>query len=122
MHFELELTQQLLVVARCVSFLVDLGPGAAVGGMQLEKNIRYSCYLTAACRRGGVFFLVDLGPGAAVGGMRIEINTGYSCNLICNNSGHKMVLQMITELNSYSSFSDILVSVCLCQLFFLEYK
>ena len=42
MHFELELTQQLLVVARGVSFLVDLGPGAAVGGMRLEKNIRYS--------------------------------------------------------------------------------
>ena len=86
MHFELELTQQLLVVARGVSFLVDLGPGAAVGGMRLEKNIRYNCYLTAACRRRGVFFLVDLGRGAAVGGMRIEINTRYSCYLICNNA------------------------------------
>ena len=80
------LSKQLLVVAWGVSFLVDLGPGAAVGGMRLEKNIRYSCYLTAACRRRGVFFLVDLGRGAAVGGMRIEINTGYSCYLICNNS------------------------------------
>ena len=48
--------------------------------------------------------------------MRIEINT---CFLICNNSQHKMALQLNTELNSYSSFSDILVSVCLCQLFFL---
>ena len=36
------LSKQLLVVAWGVSFLVDLGPGAAVGGMRLEKNIRYS--------------------------------------------------------------------------------
>ena len=57
--------------------LVDLGLGAAVGGMWIEINTRYSCYLTAACRRWGrFFFLVDLGPGAAVGGMRLEINTG----------------------------------------------
>ena len=38
-------------VAGAVFFLVDLGPGAAVGGMQLEVNIGYSCYLTAAHRR-----------------------------------------------------------------------
>ena len=31
-----------------------------------------------------------------------------------------MALQLITELNSYSSFSNILNFVCLCQLFFLE--
>ena len=37
-------------------FLVDLGPGAAVGGMQLEVNIGYSCYLTAARRRQGQVF------------------------------------------------------------------
>ena len=61
--------------------------------------------------------LFDSGPGAAVGGMRIEINTGYSCYLICNSSQHKMALQSTTEHNSYSSFSDILVFGCLCQLF-----
>ena len=122
MDFELELTQPLqtvafrqrLVVAGGVFFLVDLGPGAAVGGMRLEKNIRYNCYLTAACRRRGVFFLVDLGRGAAVGGMRIEINTRYSCYLICNNAWNKMALQSITELDSHSSFYNILVFVCLC--------
>ena len=27
--------------------LVDLGPGAAVGGMRIEINTGYSCYLTA---------------------------------------------------------------------------
>ena len=64
---------------------------------------------------GAVFLLpVDLGLGAAVGGMRLEINTGCSCYSICNNSRHKMALQSITKLNSYSSFSDILVFVCLC--------
>ena len=57
---------------------MDLGPGAAVGGMWIEINTRYSCYLTAAHRRQGrVFFLVDPSPGAAVVGIRIEINTGY---------------------------------------------
>ena len=60
------------------------------------------------------FFLVDPGLGAPVGGMRIEINT---CYLICNNSRHKMAVQSNTERNSYSSFSDILVFGCLCQLF-----
>ena len=62
---------------------------------------------------GAVFFLVDLGPGAAVGGMRIEINTGCSCYLICNNSWNKMALQSITELDSHSSFYNILVFVCI---------
>ena len=66
---------------------MDLGPGAAVGGMRLEINTGYSCYLTAARRRLGCFFsLVDLGPGATVGGSRIEINIGLSCYLICNDS------------------------------------
>ena len=53
MHFELELTQPLqtvaiwqrLVVAGGNFFLVDLGLGAAVGGMQLEIDTGYSCYL-----------------------------------------------------------------------------
>ena len=49
----------------------------------------------------GFIFLVDPSPGAAVGGMRIEINTGYSCYMICNNSRHKMALQLITELYSH---------------------
>ena len=38
-------------------FLVDPGPGAAVGGMQIEINTGYSCYLTAARRCQGCFFL-----------------------------------------------------------------
>ena len=59
-------------------FLVDPCPGAAVGGMRIEINTGYSCYLTAARRPWGRFFiLVNLGPGAAVGGMRIEMNAGY---------------------------------------------
>ena len=67
--------------------LVDMGLGAAVGGMRLEINTGYSCYLTAARRCQGCFFsLVDLGPGAVIGGMRIEINTVLSCYLICNDS------------------------------------
>ena len=37
MHFELELTE--------IFFLVDLGWGAAVGGMRLEINTGYRCYL-----------------------------------------------------------------------------
>ena len=41
-------------VAGAVFFLVDLGPGAAVGGMQLEVNIGYNCYLTVTRRRGGL--------------------------------------------------------------------
>ena len=57
---------------------------------------------------------MDLGLGTAVGGMRIEINTGYSCYLICNNSWHRMALQSITEFDSFSLFSVILVFVCLC--------
>ena len=98
-------------------FFVDLGPGAAVGGMWIEINTGYSCYLTAARRRRGHFFsLVDLVLGAAVGCIRIEKNTGYSCYLICNNSRHRMVLQLTTKFSSYSLFSDILVFVfvCLC--------
>ena len=43
-------------------FQVDLGTGAAVGGMQLEINTGYSCYLTAARRRRGVFFPSGSGP------------------------------------------------------------
>ena len=31
--------------------VTGLGPGAAVGGVRLEINTRYSCYLTAARRR-----------------------------------------------------------------------
>ena len=55
---------------------MDLGPGAAVGGMRLEINTGYSYYLTTACsRRGRSFFLVDLGVRAEVIGMWIEINT-----------------------------------------------
>ena len=82
MHFELELTKPLqtvvflqrLVVAGGVFFLWIWAQG-----QRLEINTGYSCYLTAACRRRGVFFLlVNLGPGAAVSGMRIEINTGPS--------------------------------------------
>ena len=62
---------------------------------------------------GAVFFLVHLGPGAPFSGMRIEINTWYSCYLICNNSRHRMALQSITEYNSYSLFSVMLVFVFL---------
>ena len=51
--FSLELTQlfqtgaiwQRLVVAEGSFFLVDLGQGAAVGGMRLEISTGYSCYL-----------------------------------------------------------------------------
>ena len=80
--------------------------------MRLEINTGYSCYLTAACRCRGRFFPpLDLVPGAAVGNMRIEIKTGNSCYLIYNNARQNMA---ITELNSYSSFSAILVFVYLC--------
>ena len=44
--------------------LVDLGLGAAVGGMWIEINTRYSCYLTAARRHRGQFsFSNGSGPG-----------------------------------------------------------
>ena len=37
-------------------FQVDLGPGAAVGGMRLEINTGYSYYLTVARRPWGRFY------------------------------------------------------------------
>ena len=76
-------------------FLVDLGPGTAVGGMRLEIYTGFSCYLTAARRRRGRFFsLVNLGPGAAVEGIRIEINTGYSCYLTAAGRGWPFALSI----------------------------
>ena len=61
-------------------------------------------------------FLIQIYPYSSVSSSstflsRSLIYTGYSCCLICKNSRHKMVLQSITELNSYSSFSNILVFV-----------
>ena len=44
--------------------LVDLGPGAAVGGMRIKINTGHSCYLTATRRRRGRFFSSSgSGPG-----------------------------------------------------------
>ena len=77
------LSKQLLVVSRGVSFLVDLGPGAAVGGMRLEKHWVQLLFDSGWSSQGVFFPLVNLGLGAAVGGMRIEITTGYSCYVTC---------------------------------------
>ena len=87
--------------------LVDLGPGAAVGGMQIEINTGYICYLTT---------VIVAGSGTVGSGWRHADRDkhGYSCYLICNNSWHEMALQPIIELNSYSSFSNILVFVLPC--------
>ena len=59
-----------------------------------------------------VGFFPRSGPG--VDGTQIKINTGYSCYLICNNSRHRMAVQSIYDINSYSLVSVILVFVCLC--------
>ena len=47
--------------------LVDLGLGAAVGGMRIEINTGYSCYLTAARRRRELFCSSGSGPGGSSG-------------------------------------------------------
>ena len=95
---------------------MDLGQGAAVGGMRLEINTGYSCYLTVARRPWGRFFsLVNLGPGAAVEGIRIEINTGYSCYLTQNLQLVKLETSKCTNgvggslsLSLYLSFLSLL--------------
>ena len=65
-------------------------------GLELTQPLQM-LFDSSASSPEAVFFLVDLGPGAAVDGMRIEITTGYSCYIICNNSRHKMALQLMTE-------------------------
>ena len=58
-------------------FQVDLGTGAAVGGMQLEINTGYSCYLTAARRRRGVFFPSGSGAVGSAWRHAARLYSGY---------------------------------------------
>ena len=54
-------------------FLVDLGPGAAVGSMRAARDKHWAQLLfDSGSSSAGFFFLVDLGPGAAVGSMRMR--------------------------------------------------
>ena len=61
-----EIYQRLVVARGSFFLLLDLGPGAAAGGMGIEINTGYSCYLSAARRRRGRFFSpVGSGPGGS---------------------------------------------------------
>ena len=58
--------QRLVVAGGGFFLLFDLGPGAAAGGMGIEINTGYTCYLSVARRRRGRFFSpIGSGPGGS---------------------------------------------------------
>ena len=58
--------QRLVVSGGGFFLLLDLGPGSAAGGIGIEINTGYTCYLSAARRRrGAVFSPIGSGPGGS---------------------------------------------------------